>query len=57
MWKVYPGNQHDSLTFAQALQELTKRYQVLARHCRSITLIFDKGNNSATNQEILDASH
>jgi transposase len=29
----------------------------LARHCRSITLIFDKGNNSATNQEILDASH
>jgi transposase len=57
LWKVYPGNQHDSITFAQALQELTKRYQVLARHCRSITLIFDKGNNSATNQEILDASH
>jgi len=41
LWKVYPGNQHDSITFAQALQELTKRYQVLARHCRSITLIFD----------------
>ncbi len=57
LWKVYPGNQHDSITFAQALQELTQRYQVLARHCRSITLIFDKGNNSATNQEILDASH
>ena len=56
LWKVYPGNQHDSLTFAQVLQELTQRYQALARHCQSITLIFDKGNNSASNQEILDDS-
>jgi len=56
LWKVYPGNQHDSITFAQALQELTRRYQALARHCQSMTLIFDKGNNSARNQEILDAS-
>lgn len=56
LWKVYPGNQHDSLTFAQVLQELTRRYQALARQCQCITLIFDKGNNSAANQEILDAS-
>jgi transposase len=56
LWKVYPGNQHDSLTFAQVLQELTRRYQALARQCQSITLVFDKGNNSAGNQEILDAS-
>ena len=56
LWKVYPGNQHDSLTFAQALQELTLRYQALARDCQSITLIFDKGNNSVHNQEILDGS-
>jgi transposase len=56
LWKVYPGNQHDSLSFAQFLQELTTRYQALARQCQSITLIFDKGNNSARNQEILDAS-
>jgi transposase len=56
LWKVYPGNQHDSLSFAQALQELTTRYQVLARHCQSMTLIFDKGNNSVRNQEMLDGS-
>lgn len=55
-WKVYPGNQHDSVTFAQALQELTKRYQALARDCQSITLVFDKGNNSVRNQEALDRS-
>lgn len=56
LWQVYPGNQHDTQSFAQALQELTPRYQALARDCQSITLIFDKGNNSAANQEILDAS-
>ncbi|MGB9205047.1 MAG: IS1634 family transposase, partial [Terriglobales bacterium] len=56
LWKVYPGNQHDSLSFHQALEELTRRYKVLARDCQSITLVFDKGNNSASNQEILDAS-
>ena len=56
LWKVYPGNQHDSITFAQALQELTTRYQALARDCQSITLVFDKGNNSVRNQEILDGS-
>ena len=56
LWQVYPGNQHDSLSFAQFMQELTTRYLALARHCQSITLIFDKGNNSAANQELLDAS-
>jgi len=56
LWKVYPGNQHDSQTFAQVLQELTTRYQALARDCQSMTLVLHKGNNSASNQEILDAS-
>ena len=56
LWKVYPGNQHDTQSFAQVLKELTTRYQALARDCQSITLIFDKGNNSAANQEILDSS-
>jgi len=56
LWKVYPGNQHDSVTFVQILEELTQRYQALARDCQSITLVFDKGNNSARNQEILDGS-
>jgi transposase len=57
LWKVYPGNQHDSQTFAQVLKELTTRFQVFARECQSITLICDKGNNSAQNQETLDHTH
>lgn len=56
LWKVYPGNQHDSLTFSQVLKELTGRYRALARDCQDITLVFDKGNNSARNQEILDST-
>lgn len=55
-WKVYPGNQPDSVTFSQVLQKLTDRYRALARDCQSITLVFDKGNNSARNQEVLDQS-
>jgi transposase len=54
LWKVYPGNQHDSQTFSQVLKELTARFQVFARECNSITLINDKGNNSTDNQEDLD---
>lgn len=54
LWKVYPGNQHDSVTFSQVLTELTARYRDLARDCEDITLVFDKGNNSARNQKILD---
>ena len=44
--QVYPGNQPDSVTFAQALQELQKRYLALAPQGDPITLIFDKGNNA-----------
>jgi len=53
-WKVYPGNQHDSVTFSEVLKELTARYRDLARDCQDMTLVFDKGNNSARNQKILD---
>jgi len=49
LWKVYPGNPTHSVTFVQILEELTQRYQALARDCQSITLVFDKGNNSARN--------
>ncbi len=52
--EVYPGNRHDAKSFASALVVLTKRMALFERHCHSITLVFDKGNNSATNQEILD---
>ena len=55
-WKVYPSNQHASATLAQAWQELTRRCRALAHDWQSITLVFDEGNDSVRNQEVLDRS-
>lgn len=54
--KVYEGNQHDSVTFSGALDELVTRYQMFRQHCERITLVFDKGNNSEANIQALDGS-
>jgi transposase len=49
-WQVHPGNQPDSVTFATVLPTLARRHrQLLAGLDQHITLVFDKGNNSADN--------
>jgi transposase len=45
--KVYTGNVNDSTIFKTVTEELSQRYRQLAQGCDHITLIFDKGNNSA----------
>ena len=45
--KVYEGNVTDATIFPTVSEELRTRYVDLARGCEHITLIFDKGNNSA----------
>lgn len=54
--KVYTGNINDSTAFQTISQELSQRYRQLAQGCEHITLIFDKGNNSAEAFDILDSS-
>lgn len=54
--QVYPGNDHDSKTFASVTDELVLRYRALADVCEHVTLILDKGNNSASNQAQIDES-
>jgi transposase len=44
---VYAGNVHDSVEFRSVIQELSTHYRELAQSCEHITLVFDKGNNSA----------
>jgi len=51
---VYAGNQPDARTFASVLDALVERYRALTTDLEGITLVFDKGNNSAANQERLD---
>ena len=53
---TYPGNQTDSPTFASLTDELIKRHELLSSRVQDITLIFDKGNNSAANLQAVDAS-
>jgi transposase len=45
----YAGNQHDSTTFGALIEEIAARCRKLARGASDLTLIFDKGNNSAEN--------
>ena len=45
--RVYAGNIHDSVEFRSITEDLAAHYRDLAQSCDHITLIFDKGNNSA----------
>lgn len=54
--RVYEGNQPDSVTFSEILDDLVARYQMFRERCRTITLVFDKGNNSEENIQTLDGS-
>jgi transposase len=54
--KVYEGNVADPAIFQTVSEELRTRYVGLARGCRHITLVFDKGNNSAEAFETVNAS-
>ena len=46
---TYAGNQHDSVTFGEVTEDLTRRCRALAQGAVDLTLVFDKGNNSEDN--------
>jgi len=54
--RVYTGNVTDATAFQSISEELAHHYQRLAEGCEHITLIFDKGNNSAEALESVDDS-
>lgn len=54
--QVYPGNQADAVTFGSVTEALVARYRLLAQHLAHVTLVFDKGNNSADNLAALEGS-
>jgi len=56
VWHAYPGNRPDVTQFADVIDLLTDRYQVLAARATSphaglgeVTVVFDAGQNSTTN--------
>jgi transposase len=51
--RVYAGNVHDTVEFRSITDDLASHYRDLAKSCQHITLIFDKGNNSAESFQTL----
>ena len=52
---AYPGDRPDVTQFPRLLDELTTRYRHLAHRVADLTLVYDAGQNSATNHEHVEA--
>ena len=49
----YAGNQHDATTFGDVVTEISQRCGELSQGVGDITLVFDKGNNSEDNLDMV----
>ena len=54
--RTYAGNQPDAPLFRGLCSQLGARWRAISAACESITLVFDKGNNSKANLVLVDAS-
>ena len=54
--QTYPGNQTDAPTFASLTDTIVARYRELTDGMEHVTIVFDKGNNSAPNLEEVENS-
>jgi len=52
--QVYEGSQVDVTTFNNILQSLTERLTFIFTELESLTIVYDKGNNSKKNQALVD---
>lgn len=52
-YEVYPGNKPDAVQFKQIIQKLKKRYEQITGKQADVTLVFDRGNNSEDNVDLL----
>ena len=53
---TYPGNRPDAPTFQDLCSRLTERCRAITDSLESITLVFDKGNNSKANLAAVETS-
>jgi transposase len=51
---AYPGNRPDVTQFPALVAELVARFRALASHPADLTLVFDAGQNSEDNYELID---
>ena len=53
--ETYPGNRADSKEFAAMMERLKSRYEVLTGKATDVTVVFDRGNNSEDNIDLLES--
>ena len=53
--QVYEGNVVDAQQFPDSLTAIRQRVERIVGHIEDLTLVYDKGNNSKTNQALVDA--
>lgn len=55
LYDTYPGNTPDSKQFSVMLDKLKARYEKLTCRSADVTVIFDRGNNSQDNIDLLES--
>lgn len=56
LWhKPYEGNINDLTFFKEFVDSLVSKIEIFSKECKSITLVFDKGNNSPANMNKVDS--
>ena len=53
--EAYPGNRSDSGQFAEVMVQLKQRFRKVIGKDAEITLVFDRGNNSQDNLDLLES--
>lgn len=51
---AYPGNRPDVTQFSTVIDQLVSRYRDLTQQVESLTVVYDAGQNSATNHELIE---
>ena len=54
MHHTYEGNRHDAKKSPEIIGKLEVRFAMFSKNVDKVTLVFDKGNNSKKNIELLD---
>lgn len=55
--ETYPGNRSDSRQFAEVMEQLKQRFRKIIGKDAEITLVFDRGNNSEDNLDLLESEN
>jgi len=53
--ETYPGNRSDSMEFPIMIEKIKARYETITKRAADVTIVFDRGNNSEANIDLLES--